>query len=286
MYQVERFGPVVRIRMAPSLLGRPLLWVNAFWVDGLLIDTGCRHTVPDLMAALEHEGLRVEQLVCTHTHEDHVAGNAAVRERWGVRPRCHALGVARLAYPEAELPPYRRLAWGAVDSCPGEALGDTVETDRYRLRVLPTPGHAPDHVVLHAEQEGWLFTGDLFLSPRLNRVREPERPLHTLDSLRRVAGLEVSQLFCAHAFKVPESTAPLQAKVAYWEGLQREAAALRRQGMSMESATRRLLGGPGPQEWLSRGDLSKEHLIRGLLRCPGQQVMPGGGETLDVARPD
>ena len=38
--------------------------------------------------------------------------------------------------------------------------GDTV------LRVVHTPGHAPDHVCLYEEQEGTLFCGDLLITDR------------------------------------------------------------------------------------------------------------------------
>lgn len=268
MHLIERFGPVVRIRMAPAILGRPMLWVNAFWVDGLLIDTGCHKTVPELMQALEREGLRVEQLVNTHTHEDHTAGNLAVSERYGVKPRAHTLGLVRLALPEllADMDLYRRIYWGACDPCPGEALGDEVRTDRFRFQVIHTPGHAPDHVALWEETEGWLFTGDLVLSPKLNRVRRQEEPARALTSLRRLAPLPVRQLFCSHAYKVADSAAPVHGKITYWEGLQREAATLQQQGLPVAQVARRLLGRPGVMEWFTRGDLSKQNLIEGLLK--------------------
>lgn len=274
MYELQRFGPVVRIRMAPTFVGRPLMWVSAFWVDGLLIDSGCHHTVPDLMRALEQEGLRVEQLVNTHTHEDHIAGNPYIRAVYGVTPRAHALGVARLGTPEpaSEMGLYRRLFWGAAKGCPGEALDTYVETDQYRFRVISTPGHAPDHVALWEEEQGWLFSGDLLLSPRLNRIRTPEDPQMLLASMRLVAPLPVRQLFCCHSYKVYSSTEPLKAKVAYWERLQMEARRLRAEGVSPAATTRRLLGSPGLFELLTRGDYSKQHLIDGLLRASSVEV--------------
>lgn len=36
MIHVEQHGPVTAIRMARSLLGRPVYWTAAYWVDGLL----------------------------------------------------------------------------------------------------------------------------------------------------------------------------------------------------------------------------------------------------------
>lgn len=37
-------GPITRLHMAWTFLGRPLYTVEAYLVDGLLIDTGCPGT--------------------------------------------------------------------------------------------------------------------------------------------------------------------------------------------------------------------------------------------------
>ncbi|MFZ5824780.1 MAG: MBL fold metallo-hydrolase [Bacillota bacterium] len=266
MYEVARFGPVVRIRMSRAFLGRPTLWVHAFWVDGLLIDSGCHHTVPDLAAALHQEGLTVEQVVSTHSHEDHVGANAYIRHRFGVMPRAHPLALDRLARPETwrEMDLYRQFFWGLVEGCPAEPLGEAVETDRYRFRVLHTPGHSKDHIALFEEQ-GWLFSGDLLISPRLQHVRREENPLLLLDSMRQVAALPVRQLFCSHAYRVHDSAQPLAEKVAYWEKLQSDGRALAREGLSVRAITRRLLPARGLIELLTRGDFSRINLMRGLL---------------------
>lgn len=274
MIEVQRYGPVVRLRMTPTLFRRPMLWVNAFWVDGLLIDSGCHKTVPELMGALEREGLKVEQLVHTHTHEDHTGANQLLHGRYGVVPRAHPLGVARLARPEtaAEMHWYRRMYWGASAGCPGLTLHGWVETDHYRFRVINTPGHAPDHVVFLEEQEGWLFSGDLLISPRLDRVRVHEDPLQLLASMKVVAGLPVGQLFCSHAYKVYNSTAPFQAKIDLWERVKQEGAGLKLQGLTLDQVTRRLLGPDRWYEFLTRGDFSKRNLVAGLLKADGLRV--------------
>ncbi|HWI64667.1 MAG TPA: MBL fold metallo-hydrolase [Symbiobacteriaceae bacterium] len=255
--------------MVPTLLGRPLLWVNAFWVAGVLIDSGCAHTVPDLVRALESEGLRVEQLVHTHTDEDHVAGDFSLCLRFGVTPRAHPLGVERLVRPETarEMEFYRRLFWGAVKPIErAEPLSEVVEAGPYRFQVIPTPGHAAEHVVFWEEQQGWLFSGDLMLSPRLSSVRTREEPAVALESLRKLAALPVKQIFCSHARKVYTSADPLKTKLAYWEKIRQEGAALRAQGLTVAQVTRRLLGKDGFTEWITRGDVSKQNLVAGLLR--------------------
>lgn len=267
MLEVARFGDVVRIRMSRSLLGRPLQWVHAFWVDGLLIDSGCAYTLPDLAAALEREGLTVEQLVNTHTHEDHISGNGWLHRRFGVTPRAHPLALPRLAEAERGIQLYRHIFWGQnPEGCQGEPLSATVETDRHRFQVIHTPGHAPDHVAFWEAQRGWLFTGDLMISPRLERVRAEEEPITALDSLRWLAALPVRQLFCSHAYRVSEDASPLREKIAYWDSIRREGERLRASGLRPEQVADRLAGPERLATWLTQGDYSKRHLVTGLIR--------------------
>ena len=54
MIQVEQHGSVTVIRMARALLGRPLYWTAAYWLDGLLIDT-TRSLIPPQHRADEIE---------------------------------------------------------------------------------------------------------------------------------------------------------------------------------------------------------------------------------------
>lgn len=58
-------------------------------MGGLLIDTGRRHTVPELMQALE--SVPVGMIVNTHRHEDHIAGNALLQSKRKVDIRDHPL---------------------------------------------------------------------------------------------------------------------------------------------------------------------------------------------------
>jgi glyoxylase-like metal-dependent hydrolase (beta-lactamase superfamily II) len=90
MIEVNSFGDVVQIRMgrdAPEGVSwgagqEVLYWTAAYLVDGLLIDTGCRHTGEELVSSLD--GRNVNLAVNTHYHEDHIGGNTIVRSRFGV----------------------------------------------------------------------------------------------------------------------------------------------------------------------------------------------------------
>jgi len=48
MIKASTHNEVTRLFMGHDLDGRLLYWVSAYLVDGLLIDTGCKHTAEEL----------------------------------------------------------------------------------------------------------------------------------------------------------------------------------------------------------------------------------------------
>ena len=79
MISIEQIGPIRKFHLARSMWGRSLYFTTAYWVDGLMIDTGCSHTLEELVRAVQD--LPVERIVNTHSHEDHVAANAALQSK-------------------------------------------------------------------------------------------------------------------------------------------------------------------------------------------------------------
>ena len=69
--------------------------------------------------------------------------------------------------------------------------GDTVDGTEFRLEVLHTPGHAPNHLCFLLDEERALFTGDHVLNGTTTVVN-PERGgdmvqyLASLDRLRKL----------------------------------------------------------------------------------------------------
>ena len=50
-------------------------------------------------------------------------------------------------------------------------MDEWLETPRFRFRVIHTPGHSADHIALYEPNRRWLFSGDLYLAPRLRYLR-------------------------------------------------------------------------------------------------------------------
>jgi glyoxylase-like metal-dependent hydrolase (beta-lactamase superfamily II) len=92
--------------------------------------------------------------------------------------------------------------------------GDEIETDAGVLRVIHTPGHAPEHVAFHHPESGALLVGDTFMGGLdTTLVSPPEGDLGAyLRSLDRIASLSPSVLHPAHG---PDIADAAEAVVRY-----------------------------------------------------------------------
>ncbi|MEO6191810.1 MAG: MBL fold metallo-hydrolase [Thermoanaerobaculia bacterium] len=263
MFHPTRHDSLTRLRMAPTLFVRPVREVSAYAFADLLIDTGPPATAARLVAWAR--GGPVRRVLLTHHHEDHIGGAAALAEELGL-PVLGPAGAVPIFAEGLRMPLYRKIVWGGRPrTFQAEPLGEVVEGLGYRLRVVPTPGHAFHHVCLFEEGRRWLFSGDLFVHERVKLLRRIENVGQHLDSLRRVLVLEPELLICDHAGILEDAQGRLARKIQWWEDLAGKARGLRDQGLPVEEIARRLLGREAFLTYASLGDFSKRNLIRGLL---------------------
>lgn len=230
MIHLEQHGPVVAIRMARAWMGRPLYWTAAYWVDGLLIDTGPRCTAGELVAALAK--LPVDRVVITHRHEDHIGGLAGVRACY---PDAEVYA-SRLALATIEEPArlhmhlYRRAIWGMPQPVSGvrslDEVDDVVRTRSYTFRVIETPGHSPDHISLFEPNQRWLFCGDAFIGGD-DRTWAREYDLFAvISSLRTLASLRPERMFPGSGTVRRTPQLDIYAKIGFLIRLSKEVARL------------------------------------------------------------
>lgn len=267
MFLTRSHGPLTRIRMARTLFGRPLHEVSAYAFADLLIDSGPPPTAGELVSWVR-ERPEISRVILTHHHEDHVGGAAALHEELGLPVFAPASAVAILA-EGLRMPLYRKAVWSTPRRFRAEPLGPFIEGDGYRLRVVPTPGHAFTHVCLFDEERRWLFSGDLYVHERVRYLRKIENVWEHIDSLRKVIALEPDLLICSHAGVLEHARERLTRKIQWWEDLAGQARELREKGLPVPAISRKLLGRDGLLSYASFGDFSHENLIRSLLEKPG-----------------
>ncbi len=250
-------------RLARTLGGRAVYVTGAYLVGEALVDCGPPVTARELLDALD--GRRVDSLLVTHHHEDHMGASALLMERRGLVPRIHAAGVERLerGFPQEA---YRRLAWGRPPRVRAQALDAEERAGPFRFEVIPTPGHSPDHACFFERERGWLFTGDLFLAERLRYLRDDEDLSALIASLRVVAVLPLNRVFCAHRGPVRDGPAALRRKAAHLSDLRERVRELLAQGLPEREVTRRAVGREGFLTWFSLGRFSARNFVRAVAR--------------------
>ncbi len=255
-------------RMARTFLGRAVYWTGVYFVDGLLVDSGPPNQAREV-ARLCRE-LAVRQCVTTHHHEDHSGNHRLLREQFHILPLAHAGGVQRIAAPETRPQFYRRVTFGVPAPAESQAAGDWVETPRFRLQVVPTPGHAEDHIALWEPERRWLFSGDLFLGPRLKYLRSDEDIYALLASLRRAIALEPQTLFCQHRGRVENAGSALRQKLDSLVELGERIQGLHAQGLGEEQIARALPGSDLVWRLWTGGHFSKRNFVHAFLRSKPQ----------------
>lgn len=185
MTMVPPGGPV----RAHALTVEPLpafsdnyIWLLHDGCDAWVVDPGDDGPVRQ---ALQRYGLRLQGILLTHHHADHVGGVAALRTATG----CRVVGPAGEALPEPVEPV-------------GE--GDVVTALGRGWRVLDVPGHTAGHIAYVDEAPDGgprrLFCGDTLFSGGCGRLFEGT-PAQMLASLDRLAALPADTLVhCAHEY--------------------------------------------------------------------------------------
>jgi len=126
--------------MTPILIpaGNPSEWTgptgNNTWLltgrESALIDAGVGDAAHVEAVAKALDGAALVRVLVTHWHPDHVRGIPALRDRW---PRLVVV----------------------------DAAGPDVPAGDGALRIIPTPGHAPDHLCFFDRESRDLYCGDL-----------------------------------------------------------------------------------------------------------------------------
>ena len=141
--------------------------------------------------ALVAEGRRVEMILLTHVHPDHVGGVNALRTHLGtdIKVAAHRLTAAGL--PEDI----------RADIFPDdEEIIELEGEPRIALRVMATPGHARGHLCLYEARTGTLISGDNIVGLGSVLIDPPEGNMRDyLRSLERMRALpNLSVIFGGH----------------------------------------------------------------------------------------
>lgn len=163
--------------------------------DALLVDPGGRTDALD--DAVREQA--AAHLAVTHHHPDHVGAVAAYADAfdltvWARTGRCASFADATGVEPDRSFQPGSSIPPG--------------------VRVLGTPGHAPEHVGFVAS--GGVVTGDLAVADGSVVVGAPEGDMRAyLSSLRRLHARDPTRLLPAHGPEIENPRATCERLLAH-----------------------------------------------------------------------
>jgi hydroxyacylglutathione hydrolase len=138
---------------------------------GLVVDPGDE---PDrILSKVEQMGVKVEAILITHCHFDHIGAVSPVATVTGAPVYCPQIEVPVLANIMAYVPipgigPYE--GYEADETVQG---GETLELAGLTIDVIATPGHSPGHVTYSVRDEEAVFSGDVLFQGSVGRVDLP-----------------------------------------------------------------------------------------------------------------
>lgn len=119
-----------------------------------------------LVERAEAQGLKVEWILNTHGHGDHINGNEQAQK---------LTGASIAAFEGASQSHERSLR-----------DGDVLEVGSLSLNILHVPGHTEDHIVIYEPKHGVLMTGDFLFVGKVGGTYGEDHARQEWKSFQRV----------------------------------------------------------------------------------------------------
>ncbi|NPV93476.1 MAG: MBL fold metallo-hydrolase [Firmicutes bacterium] len=236
--------------------------VYVYWVGGMLVDSG----PPRLRREIDEfcSSRRLDRIVHTHYHEDHTGNSRYLAKRYNVPVFIDPFSI-EYCRERARLPLYRRVYWGRREGFEPLPLPETFETGKTRWEVIPTPGHSEDHVSFLDQNEGRVFTGDLFMRDKTLVIMRSENLPALIESLRRLLARDFDTVFCSHSGVIKNGRQRIQRKLEYLEEQRGRVRHLHSLGLTAREINRRMYPKQPPIFFFSGGEYSTCHIVRSFI---------------------
>jgi glyoxylase-like metal-dependent hydrolase (beta-lactamase superfamily II) len=172
-----------------------------------LFDTAYTSGIEDTIKILQELAIDIQKIsliINTHSHSDHVGANHYIQSQAQCEIALHKIGQYFINRKEIFFLGWKfdRPQTEFFQVTRGLEDGEIIPTGPYRWRVIHTPGHAFDGIVLYEPFQKWLISGDALWEAdvaSLNLYKQGGSALFQMyDSIERLASLEVKVVFPGH----------------------------------------------------------------------------------------
>jgi hydroxyacylglutathione hydrolase len=148
--------------------------------DAILIDPGVDFSseAKPIFHHITSEKLKINYIIDTHGHDDHIKGNVLFQQKLNVPICIHSLDAHFIEANEKSKPPANVILED----------GNLIKIGNETLKVMHTPGHTPGSICLVGEK--LVFTGDTLFAGGIGRTDFPGGSMNDMRlSLKKLTGL-------------------------------------------------------------------------------------------------
>lgn len=186
--------------------------------DPMLVDTGsgmyAESTLEEIAAKVPLR--KIERIVLTHSHFDHIGGAEAFQKATGAKLYLHEEEAMPMKAGDDSLTVSDMFGsrLGKLDIQPLKS-GQKLKCGASELEVIHSPGHSPGSIVLHDKTSASAFVGDtVFCDGGVGRWDLPGGNIAELiKSLKRLGSLNLKNMYPGHG-PYAEGDAPQHLRLA------------------------------------------------------------------------
>ena len=158
----------------------------------------------DLITQLDIKLTDVQLIINTHCHCDHIGGNKNIKDQSGCDIALHKIGKHFIDTRNDRATWWRYFGQEAefFDATIALNDGDALSIGPHEFKVIHTPGHAAEGIVLHNRHEKLLISSDTLwkndMAVMTLQIEGSAAPFQMLESLEKLASLDVQMVYPGH----------------------------------------------------------------------------------------